>query len=262
MVRCRSLPGSVGLVLLTWGGLVGCRELARPGEASDSPDTTVREQLIFVFDRSVSIQDHELEHARALTSARIRRLDYGDRVVAIELLQQALDEEPKRWATQIPEREFQNQVVQRDSVSKARFIQDIRDYIDGFSDPEDRENIGGTDILSTLHLVGAELQAQPEHRTTFVLFSDMLQANRVMNLEGLTRMPADNWVRSEAQRGTLPDLSGLCVVLAGARKDTRASQVVKDFWREYFEATGATLLEENYTYRPVQISERPCPVTT
>ena len=124
--------------------------------------------------------------------------------MAIQLLQQALDEEPERWATQVPEREFPNQVVQRDAISKERFLQDVRDYIVPFGDPEGRENIGGTDILSTLHLVSAEIQAHPEHRTTFVLFSDMLQANRVMNLEGLTRMPADNWVRTEGSQGDSP----------------------------------------------------------
>ena len=240
----------------------GCRELARPGEASDALAVPVRDQLVFVFDRSVSIQDPELEHARDLTRERVGRLDHGDRIVAIELLQQALDEEPQRWATQVPEREFPNQVVQRDAISKERFLQDVRDYIVAFSNPEGREDIGGTDILSTLHLVSAEIQAHPEHRTTFVLFSDMLQANRVMNLEGLTRMPADNWVRTQGSLGTLPDLTGLCALVVGARKDTRISQVVKDFWREYFEVTGATLFDQNYTYRPVQIPERPCPGTT
>lgn len=255
-VRFGGVCGAL-VVLLTVGG---CRDLAQPGQASDETGAPpIHDQLVFVYDRSVSIQDHELEHARQLTSNRVGRLDHGDRVVAIELLQQALDEEPRRWATQVPDREFPNQVVPRDSVIKDRFIQDIRDYIQGFSKPEGREDIGGTDILSTLHLVSAELLAQPGHRTTFVLFSDMLQANQLMNLEALTRMPADNWVRREAERGTLPDLSGLCVVIVGARKDTAASQVVRDFWMEYFDVTGATLLDQNYTYRPVQIPDRPCP---
>ncbi len=258
-------PGSRTLWLL--GALFvflasgGCRELAQPGQASDAGDLTSRDQLVFVYDRSVSIQDHELEHARALTRDRVGYLDYGDRVVAIELLQQALDEEPTRWATQVPEREFQNQLLRRDSIAKERFIQDVRDYIVAFSEPENRESIGGTDILSTLHLVSAELLGRPGYQTTFVLFSDMLQANQVMNLEGLTRMPADNWIRAQASRGTLPDLTGLCVVLVGAREDTRASQIVKEFWMEYFVVTGATLLDQNYTYRPVQIPRRPCPTT-
>jgi hypothetical protein len=102
------------------------------------------------------------------------------------------------------------------------------------------------------------MRAQPNHQTTVILFSDMLQANRVMNLEGLTRMPAENWIEDQSARGTLPNLTGLCVVLVGPREDEPMFQVVKDFWQKYFEATGATLLDQNYNYRPVSIPEHPC----
>ena len=249
----------IGVAFGVLAGASGCRDLAEPGQASGAPAApVVHDQLVFVYDRSASIQDHELEHARELTRERLRALDHGDRVVAIELLEQEIAEEPVRWATQIPEREFVDQLVPRDSVAKARFIQDIQDYITRFSEPADRANIGGTDILSTMHLVEAEIQAQPNHRTTLVLFSDMLQANRVMNLEGLVRMPDENWVQDQAARGTLPNLGGLCVVLAGPREDQPMYQVVKDFWQQYFEATGATLLDQNYSYRPVSISKNAC----
>lgn len=259
MVIARPTLGlSMSLAILAGVG-AGCRALPEPAQASGlESSTAVHDQLVFVFDRSISIQDHELAHARELTRDRIRNLDFGDRVVAIELLEQELDEEPARWATQVPERQFPDRMVPRDSVAKQRFLQDVVDYIARFSDSEGREEIGGTDILSTMHLVSAELQAHPDYRTTFVLFSDMLQANQVMNLEGLTRMPEDNWVQKEEAGGTLPDLTGLCVVLAGARTDTPISQVVKDFWMEYFEATGAILLDQNYTYRPVSIPRHPC----
>ncbi len=249
----------IGIVFGVLAGAGGCRDLAEPGQASGAPTAPViHDQLVFVYDRSQSIQDHELAHWRELTRERLRSLDYGDRVVAIELLEQALSEEPLRWATQIPEREFPDQLMPRDSVAKARFVQDIQDYITKFSATEGRENIGGTDILSTMHLVEAEIQAQPNHRTTIVLFSDMLQANRVMNMEGLVRMPEENWIQEQVAQGTLPDLTGLCVVLIGPREDVSVFQVVKEFWTQYFEMTGATLNDQNYNYRPVSIPERPC----
>jgi hypothetical protein len=254
-IRWLQVGAAFGLLV----GAGGCRDLAEPGQASGAPaDPVVHEQLVFVYDRSQSIQDHELAHARELTRERLRSLDYGDRVVAIELLELALTEEPVRWATQVPDREFPDQLVPRDSIAKARFIQDIQDYIPRFSEPQGRENIGGTDILSTLHLVEAEMQAQPDHQTTIVLFSDMLQANRVMNLEGLTRMPDENWIQDQVSRGTLPNLTGLCVVLIGPREDEPMFQVVKDFWQKYFEVTGAILLDQNYDYRPVSIPKQPC----
>lgn len=254
--RCRF---RLWIVLVVLVGAAGCRDLAESGEASQPSGEPMRDQVVFVFDRSVSIQDHELEHALVLTRERIRRLGHGDRIVAIELLERALDEQPQRWATQVPEREFPDQIVPRDSISKARFLRDVEEYVVRFGEPKGREDIGGTDILSTMHLVAAELAAWPEHRTTFVLYSDMLQANEIMNMEGLTRMPAENWVNDQASRGTLPDLTGLCVVLVGVREDTNLAQVVKQFWEEYFEVTGAVLLDRNYTYRPVALPDHPCP---
>ena len=77
-------------------------------------------------------------------------------------------------------------------------------------------------------------------------------------MEGLRAMPSANWVSRQKAAGTLPDLSGLCVVVVGARVDTNASQRVKQFWDEYFEATGARLEDANYMLRPVTLPEYPC----
>jgi hypothetical protein len=216
------------------------------------------ELLILVYDRSSSISEHELEHYQEATRSRLNDLHHGDHLVAFEILEQSLAESPTRWASSVPEREFSDRVMQRDSVTRARYLQDARDYLTRFTNSEDREPAMGTDILSTLHLVANEVAGYPEHRATVVLFSDMLQANEVMNMEGLVRMPSANWIQNEANAGTLPDLSGVCVVVVGARVDTQASQRVRAFWEEYFETTGATLLDRNYQYRAVRIPARPC----
>jgi hypothetical protein len=215
------------------------------------------ELLILVYDRSNSISEHSLTHYKEATRGRLDDLVHGDRIVALKVLERSLDEEPVRWAQEVPEREVQHRAMPRDSVTRARFVQDARDYLSRFTN-SDRPAATGTDILSTLHLVAAEVAAYPEHRPILILFSDMLQANEVMNMEGLVRMPPAGWVEEQARTGTLPDLSDVCVVVVGARVDTRASQRVQSFWEEYFEATGATLLDRNYQYRSVRVPERPC----
>jgi hypothetical protein len=215
-------------------------------------------QVIFVYDRSTSITPEELDMYQRLTSQKLNELTHGDRVAAIELLQLSLDESPMRWAQDIPEREFQNRAMQRDSVSRVRFLQDARDYLRRFTDPAGRDNFLGTDILSTLFDVAEEIRAFPGHRTTVILFSDMLQATQEMNMEGLIRMPPPTWVRDRASQGRLPDFGGACIVVVGARTDTQAGQVVKDFWQEYFAATNGRLSEQNYSYRPVRVAENPC----
>ena len=217
------------------------------------------ELAIFVYDRSTSIEDYQLELSRQLTNQRIAALEHGDRIAAFQVLQLTLAEPPRRWSQQVPEREFADRAIARDSITLARFLQDARDYLRPFSDPAERNNIDGTDLLSTLHDVGEEVRAHPDQAATLYLFSDMLQSNRMIDMEGLRRMPPNGWVENALASGLLPDLRGLCVIVVGARMDTEAAQRVRSFWAEYFDATGATLLDENYTHRPVSWPPDPCP---
>ena len=216
------------------------------------------ELVVFVYDRSSSIEDHQLKLARDLTNDRIRKLDHGDRIAAPELLQLSLDEPPKRWSETVPQRQWTEQQMTRDSVIRMRFLRDAQDYLIVFTDTAGRAAIDGTDILSTMHDVAADLQAAPNRAAVLYVFSDMLQSNRTIDMEGLRKMPPASWVSQQAANGTLPNLAGLCVVVIGARVDTEASQRVKAFWDEYFEATGAKLLDRNYTLRPVTLPEHPC----
>lgn len=259
MRRDRSIPGWRAPLLtlsifLFAGALSACRDTAAAGNESNEPS----ELVIFVYDRSWSMPDHILELARDLTGQRLRTLNHGDRIAALELLQRSLAEPPKRWSQSVPEREYTNHQIRQDSVMLARFLRDARDYLSAYADTAGRRQIMGTDLLSTMHDVAAELRAAPEHRATMYLFSDMLQSTPEIEMEGLRRMPGSSWVADASAAGKLPDLEGLCVVVIGARTDTDAGQQVKDFWMEYFEATGAKLYESNYTLRPVTVPERAC----
>ncbi len=266
MVRCSAIdPVRRGLALALVAAvpvLGGCGTPEGNASAGEGEGgTTVKstpELVVFVYDRSSSIEDHQLELARQLTNDRIRKLNHGDRIAAHELLQLSLDEPPKRWSETVPQRQWQEQAMSRDSTIRARFLQDAQDYLVVFTDTTGRSEIDGTDILSTMHDVAADLRAAPNRMAVLYVFSDMLQSNRSIDMEGLRRMPSSSWVSQEDNKGTLPDLSGLCVVVIGARVDTDASQRVKSFWDEYYEATGAALIDRNYTLRPVTLPEHPC----
>jgi hypothetical protein len=245
---------------LALGLVAGCGGEAGEGApaAGAEPARTPR-QIVFAYDRSTSITESELQEYQKLTAQTLEYLDHGDRVVALELLQLSLAETPDRWSETVPVREFTNRDMQSDSVSRVRFLRDARDYLIKYTTAAGREQHLGTDILSTLHDVAEEARAYPGHETTVVIFSDMLQATDEINMEGMYRMPGADWVASRKGEGRLPDLSGVCVVVAGARTDTADGQRVKAFWQEYFDATGARLLESNYSFRPVRIPEDPCP---
>jgi hypothetical protein len=230
------------------------------GTAADKEDVSGPRQIaLFVFDRSTSIEDYQLELAQQLTNDRISALRHGDHIAAFQVLQLSLAEPPRRWSQAVPTREFDGMEVARDSITLSRFLRDAKDYLRPYSQPADRDNITGTDLLSTLHDVGEEIRAHPEHAPTVYLFSDMLQSNRMIDMEGLRRMPRAGWAEAAAANGMLPDLRGLCVVVVGARVDTESAQRVKKFWIDYFEVTGATMSGENYMHRPVSVPSGPCP---
>jgi len=238
--------------------VIGCGGTEAAEEPRPGPVTRTPELVMFVFDRSTSIPDHTLSLARDLMERRIGQLEHGDRIAAMQLLQLSLAEPPQRWSQQIPHREVEEAEIARDSTMRARFLKDARAYLAAFSDTTGRDEINGTDILSTMHDVAAEIRPYSAHRRIMYLFSDMLQSNRTIEMEGLRAMPPSEWAENEAAEGKLPDLSGLCVFVVGARVDTDASQRVKQFWEEYFAITGAELLDQNYTLRPVELPARPC----
>lgn len=254
--------GAFGATLLVCGVSVaavsGCRGAVADHADGRSAAVESRELVVFVYDRSTSIPDHTLSLARDLTNGRIDHLHHGDQIAALQVLQLSLAEPPQRWSQMVPEREWEDQEIARDSIQRTRFLRDAQDYLASYSDTTGRSGIMGTDLLSTLHDVGEELRAYADHESTLYVFSDMLQSTPAIEMEGLRRMPGEHWVKEKYAKGMLPELDGLCVVVVGARVDTDAGQRVKRFWSEYFEVTGATLLDRNYTLRPVRLSERPC----
>lgn len=245
------------LLLALAAPLVGACGPSSADQATDAADQN--DLVMFVYDRSSSVPDYQLELARQLTDQRLRLLEHGDRIAAFEMLQVSLSEPPQRWSQRGPEREFEDREVRRDSVALARFVQDAQDYLRRFTTTEEREHVGGTDILSTLHDVGSEVRAYPDHRPILYIFSDMLQANQTMSFEeGRNPMSRLGWIEEAAEEGQLPNLSGVCVVVAGARTDTDHGQAVRRFWTEYFERTGATLDPSNFVLRPVRFDRHPC----
>ncbi len=256
------MRGNLGITLLACGACIlaisGCRGAVAEDAERRAAAAPPQELVVFVYDRSTSIPDHTLSLARELTNGRIDQLHHGDRIAALQVLQLSLAEPPQRWSQMVPEREWEDQEIARDSVQRARFLRDAQDYLASYSDTTGRSGIMGTDLLSTLHDVGEELRAFSDHESTLYIFSDMLQSTPAIEMEGLRRMPSEHWVKERYAKGMLPDLEGLCVVVVGARVDTNAGQRIKRFWTEYFDVTGATLLERSYTLRPVVLPDRPC----
>ena len=254
--RLTARAGMLGALALGFG-MAGCG--AEPALDASEAEGQPPQLVIFVYDRSASISDHQLELAQQLTRQRISELHHGDRIAALQVLQRSLEEPPQRWSQDVPKAQMEGRELKRDSVTLARFQRDADAYMRAFTDAGDREEIMGTDILSTLHDAAAEVGPYRDYRKVIYLFSDMLQSGSEIEMEGLRRMPGDDWIESRKTSGRLPDLSGVCVVVIGGRIDTETGQRVKGFWSQYFKATGANLYDHNYSLRPVTLPTDPCP---
>ena len=252
----RNPSARLAMLAFVVAGVVGCGA----ADTAADPETPAEplELVLFVYDRSTSIPDHSLELAGRLTTDRIMQLDHGDRLGGMRVLQLSLAEERQSWRDMVPGRTIEEHEIARDSVARIRFLRDATVLLGRLSDHRERDDVDGTDILSTFHDISAELRAYPGHEATVYVFSDMLQSNRQIDMEGLRLMPPDGWVADAKESGTLPDLGGVCVVVVGARVDTQAAQRIKAFWDDYFQATGATLLDSNYMLRPVRLPMNPC----
>jgi len=246
------LFGATALLAVATGGCIDPSASPQQRELLAAEAVRTPEHVAFVFDRSASIQEPQIAKAYELMRARIGTLTHSDRITAMELLQRSIEEVPTRWSEDVPSRERNDLVLASDSVAVDRFLRDATAYLRSFADPTGREEIMGTDILSTLHDVSEEFRVRGNTSKTLYLFSDMLQSTNTIEMEGGS-VPSSNWVASAAREGIIPDLTGVCVVVIGARVDTRAGQRVKAFWKGYFDAAGATLLDANYSYRPVRL---------
>jgi len=262
MIRTILRPGALTLSVAAAGiAFSGCGDVVPVAHqellAAEAARTS--EHVLFLFDRSGSIKPETLDRANQLMNGRIGELTFGDRLSVMELLQRSLAEPPKRWSQAIPARERTDMVLPGDSISRVRFLRDAVTLLESFADSTDRHKIQGTDILSTLHDVAADFRATTDYGKTLVIFSDMLQSTAEIEMEASARMPRSDWVFRAAAGGRLPDLSGVCVYVVGGRVDTRHGQSVKNFWKQYFDATGATLYDRNYSLRPVAIpATDPC----
>jgi hypothetical protein len=66
---------------------------------------------------------------------------------------------------------------------------------------------------------------------------------RMTTREGI---PGGNWIRQRAVAQRIPQLRGVCVVVAGADVSSARGAAIRDFWSKYFVAAGTRVAPDNY----------------
>lgn len=106
-----------------------------------------------------------------------------------------------------------------------------------------------TDLLGAI-LVAAQVFDHPpaDRKEVLMIFSDMRQATRVLDLERPTLIHKTEALQHVAKSHLVPDLHGVDVYVLGvdaSGKSVNYWQTLRDFWIGYFALAGATV--ENYS---------------
>ena len=116
-----------------------------------------------------------------------------------------------------------------------------------------------TDIFGTLARAADYARASRNRPTTLLLLSDMMNETPDVTMTDPQAIPGDSWIRHLAAGKRIPQLRGVCVVVAGADVSTARGAAIRDFWNKYFEAAGTRVSPDNYRNMISDPSEVGCP---
>lgn len=235
---CATCVSASGLIAL--GGCGG-------GDSARDAVVTTRtpQQTIVIVDLSGSRAAHMLTEGRRFLDEVIAGLDFGDRLVLIEMHQRSPVDDVRRWADSIPMPPDPSFITTRDRRMAEGVREGARAVAEKFFVPPSGP-APHTDIFSTLQIAGEYVRSAGDRATTIVLLSDMLQSSNGIEMERGRAMPGAAWVDQRKSTGRLPGLEGVCVGVIGADASSEDGKAVQEFWRYYFEAVGARLEERNY----------------
>jgi hypothetical protein len=218
---------------------------ARGGEAT-APAHSPR-QLIVSIDLSASQSDGRRAAARKALDLIIDELQYGDQLVLVQVHQRsAAEDDVGRWAKTVPPPRDGREPTSLDRERLEAVKQAARSVAQTMFAQEAAGQLPNTDIMSTMHIAAEYMRDAGSRLTTLVLLSDMLQSAGGIEMARPGGTPDARWIERQQASGLLPRLDGACVAVIGADATTPNGIAVRDFWRQYFEAAGASLDEDNY----------------
>jgi hypothetical protein len=209
------------------------------------------------IDISGSRTKAELEESRKLLDGLIDRLEPGDRLTLIEVYQGGR-EPARQWSDSIrtPKKKGELTGSDRRRVDDFRAIARIQTSV--LFDSARAKEIQSTDIFGTLSRAADYAKASRNRPTTLLLLSDMINETPDVRMTSSQEIPSDRWIRHLAEARRIPQLRGVCVVVAGADVSSARGAAVRDFWNKYFEAAGTRVAPDNYRNMISNPSEISC----
>lgn len=223
---------------------------------SESPNQG-RSYIVGV-DISGSRTKSELEESKKLLDGLIDRLQAGDRLTLIEVYQGGR-EPARQWSdsTRTPRKSGQLTGSERRRLGDFRDIARMQASI--LFDSVRAREILSTDIFGTLTRAADYAKASRNRGTTLLLLSDMINETPDVRMTSREGIPGNSWIRHLAGAKRVPQLRGVCVVVAGADVSSARGAAIRNFWNKYFEAAGTHVSPDNYRNMISDPSEVACP---
>ena len=216
--------------------------------ADPAPERDAR-LVVAVVDFSGSQTTHAVREARGYLEQVVDGLEYGDRLVLLEMYRTGSRDSVGKFVQDMPDPIRPGSITSYDRRQLDAAKAGVKNALPIFFDPRFVGSVTTTDVLTTLHIASEYLRDAGERERELVLLTDMLQSTPTWEFEGARRMPPGGWVEEQASSGLLPSLAGTCVVVIGADPTTPNGQRVRTFWGDYFEAAGAEMESGNYRLR-------------
>jgi len=232
--------------------LAGC-DSAVGGE---SPN--VGHSYIVGIDISGSRTKAELDESKKLLDGLIDRLQAGDHLTLIEVYQGGR-EPAKQWTDSIKTPRDPKHLTGSDERRVEDFKDIARMQTSILFDSARAREIQKTDIFGTLARAADYAKASRNRATTLLLLSDMMNETPDVTMTSAQEIPGESWIKHLAAAKRIPQLRGVCIVVAGADVSTARGAAIRDFWSRYFQAAGTKVTPDNYRNMISDPSEVSCP---
>jgi hypothetical protein len=215
-------------------------------EAPLSGPATPSRQYAILLDVSESRPEAMISEGRQFIDAVVDKMNYGDRLVLLEMYEAGVkDVEPDPDMT-INEAEDVTSLDEKERLDGSR--KGVKGAVALFFQNAAKKRVVHTDIFTTLSIASEKLR--PQKGNCLILLSDMLQSSKEFEFEHLLRMPQSGWIDEQNRRGLIRPLYSSSVVVVGADPSTHEGVIVRDFWQKYFARSDALLKMANYRTTP------------
>jgi len=213
--------------------------------AVGSESTNPGHSYIVGIDISGSRTRSELDESKQLLNGLIEKLEPGDKLTLIEVYQGGR-EPARQWSDSIRTPRNPKQLTGSDRRRLEDFRNIARMQTSILFDSVRAKQIQATDIFGTLTRAADYAKASRNRPTTLLLLSDMINETPDVRMTTMQEITGRTWIRERVDAKRIPQLRGVCVVVAGADVSSARGAAIRDFWDKYFAAAGTTVSSDNY----------------